>query len=478
MTSTHLPTQRSGRVVDPGSSGRAWRIVAGVAALGVGVGVALIAGDLPTVFIIIGVLIVVVGSAFLWNEPEVLFPIAIYVMWFEALPPGPINSGRTVAFLALALPVARILTSSWRIPAIKARVWLPTALLLFWSVLSMLWSAEPGSWAIGMLALFLGASYAVLFALFVESPEQIMRLFRSFIVIGVIIGLLSALVHYGLGYRSFGFTGGPNQYALLNVVSVPVCVALIRRETGWWRWFFVAALPVFFIATLAAGSRSGLIGMGIITGFCFVFRPGLSVRQRITWGVIGFFTIVGGFLVAGILDSERFSLLGFFSDRGAGRLDIWTAGFYGIRDHWLLGFGIGGFQKQALALIQRATGASLEVARDENFRTTNAIPAHNLYLAALLDLGIVGFVLFFTTFGVAAKNLWDMLKTEWHEVAWIGLAVIVVFIGMGPFTSAINSKMPWAMVGISGAYFVRRASTDRSARRHGRLGTRAPDGTG
>ena len=463
--------------LDPDTSkSRVRAVLAAAVALVVAAALAMIAGSLLAVFVIVGLVIVVVGAAFLWNEPNALFPIAMYVMWFEALPPGPINSGRTVAFLAIALPAARILTSSWRFPAIQPRVWLPTMLLLMWSILSLMWSAKAGGWLSEFLALFLGISYAVLFAVFVESPAQIMRLLRSFIIVGVVIGGLSMLVHYGLGYRSFGFTGGPNQYAALNVMSVPICVVLVRRSDGWWRTFFALAIPVFFFATLSAGSRSGLIGLAITSGFCFVLRPGLSIRQRVKWSVLGFVGILGGFLVAGFVDAERFSLLGFFADRGAGRLDIWAAGMDGLRDHWVLGFGLGGFQKEALQLLQKATGASLDVARQEDFKNTNTIPAHNLFFQAILDLGIVGFVLYFGTFAVAAKNLRDMLRTEWGDVAWIGLGIIVSFIGMAPFATGLNQKLPWAAVGLSGAYFVRHAVTDRATRREGRVAVGRSDG--
>jgi hypothetical protein len=41
---------------------------------------------------------------------------------------------------------------------------------------------------------------------------------------------------------------------------------------------------------------------------------------------------------------------------------------------------------------------------------------------------------------------------------------------MGPFASQLNPKMPWAMVGLPGAYFVRRTLTDRQTRREANIG--------
>ena len=97
--------------------------------------------------------------------------------------------------------------------------------------------------------------------------------------------------------------------------------------------------------------------------------------------------------------------------------------------------------------------------------TTGSAHRAAIVLALLAPL-----VLYFGTFAVAAKNLRDMLKTEWADIAWIGLGIIVSFVGMAPFSTGLNQKLPWAAVGISGVHFVSRAVTDRPTRREGRLG--------
>ena len=473
MTSTSLRPATSISAGWGASTRAAKRAAIAAILVAVGLGIAFVSDSLISVLLVAAFAIAITGAAFLWNEPNRLFAIAVYLMWFEALGVGPVNTGRTIAFLAIAIPMARIITSRWRIPAIEPRVWLPIALVVLWCLLTVFWSADVAGFITGFLALFLGVAYAVLFAIFTESPEQMYRLLEGWVVVGVVIGLLSALVHYGLGYRSFGFTGGPNEYALYNVEAFPVCVVLATRSSGWKRLFFWAAIPVFFIGTLAAGSRGGLIGIGMITVFCMVTRPGMPASKRVLAGVASLFVVAAGILLAGILDPERFTLLAFVSDRGAGRLDIWSAGIVGLKEHWLLGYGIGGFARQALALVQRA-GGSLEVARQPNFRDQNNIPAHNMYLGVALDLGLVGFVIYFGAVGVAIKNLIDMLRSRWRDIAWIGLGVMVAVLGTGPFGSTINVKMQWAFMGLPGAYFVRRTLTDREVRRARHLDIPAP----
>jgi O-antigen ligase len=370
-----------------------------------------------------------------------------------------------VALLAVVIPVARIITSGWRPPAVQARVWLPTALLLLWSLLSLAWNDSAGAWASGFLALCLGFAYMVLFAVFINNPQQLYRLLRTFAITGIVVGILSALLFFFLHKRANGFTGGPNDYAVLNVMAIPVCVVLASRERGKWRWFFWAGIPIFFVATLASESRSGLIGVFVIGFFCCAARPSMTIGQRARWAVAALVAAVVGFLVAGVIDPTRFSLAGFVSDRGGGRLDIWTAAILGLRTHWLLGYGLGGFQKHALELIQRATGASLDVARNPGFKDSSNIPAHNLFFNVVLDLGVIGVVLYFGTILVAIKNLIDMLKTEWREIAWIGLGAMVAIIATGPFASALNPKLQWAFTGLPAAYFVRRNLTERTKRK-------------
>ena len=63
------------------------------------------------------------------------------------------------------------------------------------------------------------------------------------------------------------------------------------------------------------------------------------------------------------------------------------------------------------------------------------------------------------------RNLIAMLKTEWRDLAWIGLGVFVTIFTAGPFGSALNPKFLWAFIGFPGAYFVTRNVTTKSRRK-------------
>lgn len=429
--------------------------------------------SLLNVGLILALSLAVAGGLLLKDRPELLLPLAVYTMWFEAIGFGPVRMGRIIAVLAVGVIASRILTSSWRPPAIAARVWLPIMAVCIWAWSSALWSRTSGAWFNGFFALFLAFTYAALFAFFVTDPDQLLRLLKGWVAIGALIGTLSCIVHYGLGYRSFGFTGGPNEYALLNVAGIPIALTLYRRTDGRERYLYLGAILLLIGGTFSAGSRGGLVGTCVVALYCAVTWPGLAPRVRLRAIVLAPLVVGLIFLAAVISDPERFSPLAFLSDRGAGRLDIWAAGVAAFKEHWLLGYGAGGFEKQAGALLQKVTGGNLDVANDPNFRDRNAIPAHNLYLAAVLDFGVIGFALYWGAFAAAMKNLWDMRRTRWIDISWFGLGILGTYLVTAMFSSGLNQKMMWVLMGLPGAYYVHRYYTRRDQRRdaHLALGT-------
>lgn len=468
MTATRQP---AGSRTPPGirSSASPARLAVRVV-LGIGLVVgALVFASLSSSLLNVGLLVafalVTAGGLLLKDRPELLLPIAVYTMWLEGLGFGPIRMGRIIVVLALGVMASRILTSSWRPPAVAARVWLPIMAVCIWAWSSALWSRTTGAWFNGFFALFLAFTYAALFAFFVTDPDHLLRLMKGWVAIGSLIGVASCVVHYGFGYRSFGLTGGPNEYALLNVAGIPIALTLFRRTEGRERYLYIAAILLLIGGTFSAGSRGGLVGTCAISLYCAVTWPGLAPRVRLR-AILVAPVVVGVIMGAAIIsDPERFSPLAFMSDRGAGRLDIWAAGVEAFKEHWLLGYGAGGFEKQAGALLQKVTGGNLDVANDPNFRDNNAIPAHNLYLAAVLDLGVIGFVLYWGAYAAAMKNLWDMRRTRWKDLSWFGLGILSTYLVTAMFSSGLNQKMMWVLMGLPGAYFVHRYYTPRDQRR-------------
>src|SRR5690606_19003049 len=129
------------------------------------------------------------------------------------------------------------------------------------------------------------------------------------------------------------------------------------------------------------GSRSGLVGGAIAVVGTLINRPPLSATPRRK-------VAVGGGLVAGAAVLIRFvanpnNLSRGFADRGAGRLDMWTATIPLIKDRPLLGHGFGQLGRKVLPSLTTSPGV------EELMDQRADVSSHNTILDILGDLGIV-----------------------------------------------------------------------------------------
>ena len=180
--------------------------------------------------------------------------------------------------------------------------------------------------------------------------------------------------------------------------------------------------------------------------------------------------LVVGVFVAAALNPDRYSLLGFFGDAGAGRLDIWNVAVKTASEHLVVGMGVGGFRIQVLDLLSKLSGGSLLVTKDVNFKNSGVVEAHNMYLTLLLDLGVVGLGLWIAMYLTVFKNLWDLMKTKWSSWAWAFIGVLLALLVTSNFGSTYNQKFQWLIFGFAGAMYYRRRVTSRESRTTSHLG--------
>jgi len=446
-----------------------------VVALVAGAGALAFLSSDRTILILLGVLFIVVAAfALVLSRPSVVVEVAVITMWFDSVGAGPVRTGRVVSALAIFVLFARLAASDWKPPSLLPRAWVMPAAFFMWSFISGFWANEMGSWIQGLLELTLGFIYALIIMLYIENEEHLARSFKAFVWTGVPIAVISYLlfnkieeVQQDIGgeNRIVGFTGNANAYATLLAVAVPVTVIFMRRaKTRAERVVYALVIFGFMVALVTTGSRGGLITMGIIVIYIFVTYPGLDRSQRIKSSIGGVVFVATGVFLAGIMNPDRYSLIGFFGDAGAGRLELWNAATssFGVRP--IQGFSIGGFRTQMLDVLTKVPGGTLEITKPINNRNAAGLEVHNTYLTILLDLGIVGLVIYLATMLSVFKNLWDLRVTQWRDWAWASFGANAAMVAGAFFGSGYNLKFQWTVVGIAGAGFVRMRSTGRGDR--------------
>src|SRR5581483_7656422 len=108
------------------------------------------------------------------------------------------------------------------------------------------------------------------------------------------------------------------------------------------------------------------------------------------------------------------------ADRGAGRLDIWIAGFQLVGRHGLVGAGLGNF----------ATAYNSVAGSAPNFQGYNRV-SHSIYLGTTVELGIVGLILLVLAFRAQLRDTSRHSLVPYHAACWgmmvMGLTLDVVW---------------------------------------------------
>ena len=223
---------------------------------------------------------------------------------------------------------------------------------------------------------------------------------------------------------SYGFFSHHLTYAgvMILVVSMTAALAVYgRRRKGWWslaafvsllnlllsqaRGYYLAAIPTAFVLVWKKGKRWLLvIAVGGILASALVFTAGpASFRTRIenTWNMQN----------AG----------------NAERVYLWVSGFQMVMDRPIAGWGPG-IYKDTAGPYKAPYANRIHYPTHIGFQTVSH--AHNLFLMAAIQSGIIGLLLFLA-FIVAAFR--GMLRQENRALRFGAMAALTAFLAGGLF---------------------------------------------
>jgi O-antigen ligase len=199
------------------------------------------------------------------------------------------------------------------------------------------------------------------------------------------------------------------------------------------RGALLALVAMVVVASLARGQLTLLLGAGLVA--------------------------LPGALLAGPEFWQRLAEGATFADRGAGRLDILQVGSVIIREHPLVGVGLGGFPLVYYEYLAQAAGISWQHAAAVAHTLQKA--PHNIYLGVTAELGVVGLGLLVAALAVhlrASLRVWRRLEAARHPAAGLvltGAIALVALAVQGAFFDIANRKYFW--VGLALAAVAARA---------------------
>lgn len=392
--------------------------------------------------VIIALLILfVAGSTFFAVSRAVAFlEVVAFLIHFDGIGVGPITLGRGMSVVIIGVVVYKLLAEGWRPPAVPVRHWIGPLALVTWAVASGGWSAQTGAWVTGIGTYGLAIAYFVATAFLVDSHEKVLQFLRAYWY-GGIFGAVSGVLGLVLGVRSYGFNGDANLFGVLAASMIPLTFFYLRKAvTGRERLIYGFVLILVLVGAAGAGSRSGLVGAAVALFGSLVYRPGASVKQRVTAVIpaAGITAMVA--LVLLLLNPQTIA-------RGtstSGRVDFWKVTVELIQQEPVIGHGHHQINEMIPSLL--ATTPGTETQSDKR----DSVSSHNTWLDLLGNLGFIGFLIF--AFMILVTIL-GLLRPRWKQAKEVSGYLLVMFLPVltgSMFLDLQNNKLGWSIVGLAG----------------------------
>jgi O-antigen ligase len=172
-----------------------------------------------------------------------------------------------------------------------------------------------------------------------------------------------------------GIYHDPNDLCLLLTAGMLICLDRALGRDGFHRLLWAALFGVLVYALTLTHSRGGLLA--VAAGFAAYFTAKYGARRAIP--ILLLLIPVGLAVFAG--RQTRLDLTSG-DDTGQGRIQIWSDGFALIQSHPLFGIGAGQYAEECIFV------------------------AHNSFVHAYVELGLIGGGLFLAAFLLATGMLW------------------------------------------------------------------------
>ncbi len=434
----------------------------------------------PVLLIVVAAPLLLVFAVVCLREPlRVALPVYTALIPFGglvSLGSSPFSSASSLMGLLLALGLAAQLVAGRRLaPRLSAAVPVWTVFLGL-AAATMLWTINRDVTLGGLQVL---ASLVLVFLLVAISDvdRSIVRRTESALLAGssaaVLYGFYQLLFQGGLADDSGGIEQGgrfgngmlgPNILAV--TLLIPFAIALNRafnpRDPG--RPLPNSVLAALMLAgVLMTGSRTGPLGAGFVILAMMLAFPRGSRR------ILGAALVVGSVVTVLVWTLHPLGLAErtFASaTSSSGRLDIWEVGLAACADYCGMGSGWGTFPDVYAATQATVPGARVLTGEEGSYQP------HNLWLLAVVELGIAGLLLL--AVGMAVSIYQAFKLPDQYRPAAVG-AMVGLVVGVF-FLSSMEFKMFWLALMLVALYRNVASAEELAAAAAGRAAEKtAPD---
>ena len=355
-------------------------------------------------------------------------------------------------YFAVPMAVIGLLLFRHRLIKIDKHVLLPFFLFALWVLFSVVWSRYVSILQFMHISIIImPIVLSILIILLGITSEELKNVNKYSVIGGVVVAIY--LLFFGESYTdgtnatrfviamntNNGY-GDPNFLALLLIY--PIFILLVKAEKKLSSVIDYALVILFLYVLFLLGSRGTIISIFITIILKSIIERRYKELLLIILGIasLGWYVYDSFYEIIG----KRFDVDFILETGGAGRTDIWKVAWEMIKDNFIAGVGIYNSSNiydyySSIAGIGGSRGYGRIM--------------HNLYIEILVELGLVGFVLYFSIIVEVFVKKIKNLKDECPEIVYSFVAISI----SSCFLHTLSEKIIWFMLAVLGGYRLRNA---------------------
>jgi hypothetical protein len=216
-----------------------------------------------------------------------------------------------------------------------------------------------------------------------------------------------------------GLFGDPNDLSMITVAGVVICLlAMDDKRLGIYRIAWTVPLALFFVTLVLTKSRGGMLAFGAAGMTLSYLRFGF-------WKTALAASILLPVVILGVGGRQTDMSSGFKGGTGQDRLELWSDGLVELKTSPIFGIGFNSYSDHA------------------------GLVAHNSFIHAFVELGLIGGGMFLGAFWFAAISFWKVSRRIRSEYR---LTTNPTFRRMHPFLVTMLCGYSVSMFSLSRAY--------------------------
>lgn len=217
-------------------------------------------------------------------------------------------------------------------------------------------------------------------------------------MVNVLYVWFKLIVDTGYLYRISGFYKDPGTFgATASFLIIYLITTLLNKKYGKWKKIvYFLFIPLVFFSMFISGSRTGVL-ITLLTSLAYVFFQRWNKRGIVIIGVtmcfifVAYLNLFEYLSVTKISNTlQRFTPEVIADSGGAGRLPTWHTAILHFWERPFIGIGMSQYRNFSIERVMKLDHVENTVVYDYE------LSLHNNYLTALIEYGIIGFIIFMT----------------------------------------------------------------------------------